>query len=100
MHTSVVTNAVTAAAIGLLLLRATEASSQDGDLDPTFGSSGTLTTSFGPSRQDQGYAVAVQPDGKVVVAGDSYHGSGYDIAVARYTELGISTRLSEPAARY
>ncbi len=64
-----------------------EASSQDGDLDPTFGSSGTLTTSFGATRQDQGYAVAVQPDGKVVVAGDSYHGSGYDIAVARYTEL-------------
>ena len=88
MRTSAVTNAVTAAAIGLVSLRATEASSQDGDLDPTFGSSGTLTTSFGPTRQDQGYAVAVQPDGKVVVAGDSYHGSGYDIAVARYTELG------------
>ncbi|MFI5006336.1 MAG: choice-of-anchor Q domain-containing protein [Solirubrobacterales bacterium] len=59
-----------------------------GDLDPTFGSSGPVMTSFGAGRHDQGYAVAVQADGKIVVAGESYNGTGYDVALARYTELG------------
>src|SRR5437867_4487743 len=38
-----------------------------GDLDPTFGTGGTLRTDFGAA--DEAQAVAIQPDGKIVVAG-------------------------------
>lgn len=41
----------------------------DGTLDPTFGSSGTVTTSFGGS--DAAAAMVLQPDGAVVVAGST-----------------------------
>ncbi|KYC42819.1 hypothetical protein WA1_11875 [Scytonema hofmannii PCC 7110] len=33
---------------------------------------------------DEGYSVALQPDGKIVVAGATYNGSNYDIALTRY----------------
>jgi len=49
-----------------------------GDLDPTFGGDGTVTTSF--VGYDGISAVAVQADGKIVVAG--YTG-GNDFGVAR-----------------
>jgi uncharacterized delta-60 repeat protein len=50
-----------------------------GDLDPSFGDLGRTTVDFGSS--DSARAVAVQPDGKIVVAG--YGNSSIDIAVAR-----------------
>ncbi len=50
-----------------------------GDLDPSFGSSGKVTTDFGGS--DAASAVAIQTDGRIVAAGRS--GSG-DFALARY----------------
>ena len=48
---------------------------------------GVVTTDFGTS---QGYAigVAVQTDGKAVVAGTIYNGTNYDFAVARYNSDG------------
>ena len=58
-----------------------------GDLDLTFGVSGKVTTAFGAS-QDYGYSVAVQSDGKIVVAGSSSNGSNDDFAVARYNTNG------------
>jgi uncharacterized delta-60 repeat protein len=39
-----------------------------GSLDPSFGKGGKVTTDFG-SNFDEGAAVAIQPDGKIVVAG-------------------------------
>jgi uncharacterized delta-60 repeat protein len=54
-----------------------------GDLDLTFGTGGTVTTPIGTGTDD-GYAVAIQPDGKIVVAGRSNNGSDYDFAVVRY----------------
>jgi uncharacterized delta-60 repeat protein len=51
----------------------------DGTLDTSFGSSGKVITPVG-SGADQGYGVAVQPDGKIVLAGQS----GNDFAVVRY----------------
>jgi uncharacterized delta-60 repeat protein len=45
----------------------------DGDLDGTFGSGGLVTLDFG-GRRDQGRAVAVQPDGSILVAGTSSNG--------------------------
>jgi uncharacterized delta-60 repeat protein len=62
----------------------------DGALDPAFGSGGQVSTVF-PS--DQGYsfatAVALQPDGKIVAAGDSGAPYGYlDFALARFNSDG------------
>lgn len=56
-----------------------------GGLDPTFGTGGIVKSdiSFGAS-QSQGYAVALQSDGRIVVAGSS----GSYFAVARYTTSG------------
>jgi uncharacterized delta-60 repeat protein len=54
----------------------------DGGLDPTFGNGGLVVTDFGAT--DQAFAVAVQPDGKVVTAGRR----GSDSIVARYNQDG------------
>jgi len=53
-----------------------------GSLDQSFGDGGKVTTDFAESF-DQANAVAVQEDGKVVVAGVTESGSG-DFALARY----------------
>jgi uncharacterized delta-60 repeat protein len=60
----------------------------DGSPDPSFGSGGIVTTSIGGGEQASG--VAVQSDGKIMVAGHTYNGnqSHYDIALVRYTETG------------
>ncbi len=52
-----------------------------GTLDPSFGAAGRVTTTIGPG-DDRAEAIAVQPDGRIVVAGAS-DGDG-DLAVARY----------------
>jgi uncharacterized delta-60 repeat protein len=54
-----------------------------GALDPTFGTGGMVRTDF-DGRFDDALAVAVQPDGKIVVAGTSSDATGADMAVARY----------------
>ncbi|HEY0321737.1 MAG TPA: FG-GAP-like repeat-containing protein [Pyrinomonadaceae bacterium] len=60
----------------------------NGSLDITFNSTGKVTTAVG-SSDDEARAVALQPDGKIVVAGYSYNGANYDFAVARYNSNGI-----------
>jgi uncharacterized delta-60 repeat protein len=50
----------------------------DGTLDPTFGSGGTVVTDLG--GDDKAAAVAIQPDGKIVLAG---HYDYDDFAVVR-----------------
>ena len=47
-----------------------------GMLDPGFGAAGTLTLTFGSSAQEAS-AVALQPDGKLVVAGTTLTGDVY-----------------------
>jgi uncharacterized delta-60 repeat protein len=60
----------------------------DGTLDASFDIDGRVTTDFG-SADDYGYAVAVQPDGKVVVPGQRFQaGTGSDLALARYNADG------------
>ncbi|MDZ4286557.1 MAG: putative Ig domain-containing protein [Prosthecobacter sp.] len=59
----------------------------DGSLDGTFGSGGKVTTAIG-SSYDSGYSVAVQTDGKILVAGSSTGANGDDIAVVRYNTNG------------
>src|SRR5207249_11057450 len=57
-----------------------------GRLDATFGAGGKVTTDFVGS--DQGQAVAVQRDGKMVVAGASDVAGAADFALARYNGNG------------
>ena len=58
----------------------------DGSLDTTFGSDGKVTTAIG-SGTDVARSVAIQADGKIVVAGYSHNGSNYDFALARYIAI-------------
>ena len=59
-----------------------------GDLDPSFGSGGTVTTDFGD--RDRAAAVAIQADGKILAAGNTCCSSpgGSDFALARYNADG------------
>lgn len=61
----------------------------DGSLDGTFGSGGKVTTAFG-GVEDTASAVAIQGDGKIVVAGttDSNGNLNYQFALARYNPDG------------
>ena len=85
----------------------------DGSPDPSFGSGGGVRTDFG--GLDQAEAVALQPDGRILVAGRTEASGGpqldSDVALARYlpdgsldpsfgvggrvtTDLGTNTHLS------
>ena len=55
----------------------------NGTLDASFGSGGTVTTAIG-SEDDRPSAVALQPDGKLVVAGTVSSGSNTSFALVRY----------------
>jgi uncharacterized delta-60 repeat protein len=59
----------------------------DGSLDTSFDSDGKVTTAIG-SGNDVAYSVAIQSDGKIVVAGYSYIGSNNDFALVRYNTDG------------
>ncbi len=58
----------------------------DGSVDLTFGSGGRVVTDFG--GDDTAFALAVQPDGKIVVAGVSNGAGTMDFALARYESDG------------
>ncbi len=60
----------------------------DGTLDMTFGVGGKITTGFSSTSDDYGYAVALQGDGKIVLAGRSGKNAIYDFALARYNKDG------------
>jgi uncharacterized delta-60 repeat protein len=59
----------------------------NGTLDPSFGSGGLVTTEIGPGY-DSANAIALRPGGKLVVAGQSWNGSRYDLLLARYSPNG------------
>ncbi len=75
------------AAAGLLALQlalAAPAQAAGGDLDPSFGTGGKVVTDF-DAFQDEAWAVAVQPDGKVVAGGFTTTATTHrDFALARY----------------
>lgn len=72
----------------------------EGILDPTFGTNGTVTTTAG-IENSSAYAIAIQPDGKIVLAGEARNWQKYpcdsrelcdtddDLIVLRYTANGI-----------
>ena len=59
----------------------------DGSLDTNFGTGGKVTTDI--SDADAAWSVAIQSDGKIVVAGQSWNGSDYDFALVRYKTNGM-----------
>lgn len=59
-----------------------------GDLDPTFGNGGIVTTNFTTNR-DEANGVALQADGKIVAVGSSFVApNSSDFALARYNSDG------------
>jgi uncharacterized delta-60 repeat protein len=60
----------------------------DGSLDANFGSGGKVTTDIGASSTDGAYAMTLQSDGKILVAGYSNATGSYDFAVVRYNTDG------------
>lgn len=66
----------------------------DGSLDNTFSFDGKVTTDLG-SDADACLAIAIQPDGRIVVSGFSYDGVSDDVSVARYnTDGSLDTGFS------
>jgi len=66
----------------------------DGSLDVSFGTGGKATTDIA-SGDDAGHSMAVQSNGKIVVAGKVFDGSNYSFAVVRY-EGGPDTATVSP----
>lgn len=61
----------------------------DGSPDTSFGMAGTVVTPFSAEGEDKINAIAIQTDGKIVVAGATRPISGYsDVAIARYNADG------------
>ena len=64
----------------------------DGTLDASFGTAGKVSTPFDPANQGFSYAtadsLALQQDGKIVLAGQAYSNGGSDFALARYNSNG------------
>jgi uncharacterized delta-60 repeat protein len=59
----------------------------NGSLDDTFGTGGIVTTNLNNSSETID-AVAIQSDGKIIVAGYRLNGSFFDFALARYNSNG------------
>jgi uncharacterized delta-60 repeat protein len=59
----------------------------NGTLDSSFGGTGKVTTSIADGF-DQGRALVIQPDGKIVVAGSGQVGSNTNFALVRYNSDG------------
>jgi Domain of unknown function (DUF5122) beta-propeller len=70
--------------VGLLLLHLHVEALGSWDLDPSFGGDGTVLTGFGSGSWDVGHTLALQPDGKIVVAGVSTASGTNNFALARY----------------
>src|SRR6266436_4086226 len=81
---------VTAAIVFTSFISSQAAQAAGGDLDPTFGTGGKVTTDLSRST-DLANAVAVQSDGKLVVVGQTYKNNDYsdeDFVVTRYNTDG------------
>jgi len=61
-----------------------------GDLDPAFGNNGLVKPASPLSGSNNIYAVALQTDGKIVVAGTRYANNTYQWSAARYQANGFA----------
>jgi uncharacterized delta-60 repeat protein len=67
----------------------------NGELDPSFGSGGVVTTAFGRDHVDGAGSVAIDSHGRIVAVGGTRRrafGSGGDFALARYWPSGSLDR--------
>lgn len=62
----------------------------DGSLDNTFGTDGMVNTDFN-GREDYASAIALQPDHKIILAGNSFDNGASEILVARYDNIILGT---------
>jgi uncharacterized delta-60 repeat protein len=60
----------------------------NGSLDSTFGTNGGVIITPVGYFMDDAYALSIQADGKIVVAGDTYNGTRSDIVIVRYNSDG------------
>ncbi|HEX7185078.1 MAG TPA: delta-60 repeat domain-containing protein [Thermoanaerobaculia bacterium] len=60
----------------------------DGSLDPSFSGDGKATTSDSILSSELGFAAALQPDGRIVVAGSRISGANFNFLVERYLPNG------------
>jgi uncharacterized delta-60 repeat protein len=74
----------------------------NGTLDNSFGYSGKVIQSIG-SYGDNGYSLAIQPDGKILLGGSCFNGDNYDFCIARFnsngtldTSFGSSGKVIQP----
>jgi uncharacterized delta-60 repeat protein len=90
-------NAVALQSDGKIVVAGTEFDPADNDvLVARFNTNGTFDTTFagvgwltnGPLQNDHGNDVAIQSDGKIVIAGDSVVGADRDVAVMRLNTNG------------
>lgn len=72
----------------------------DGTPDPGFGTGGIVLTAIGSST-DEAMAVTIQPDGYILVAGNSFTGGSSAFAVVRYkpdgnvdTDFGVNGKVT------
>lgn len=79
----IVLTGVDQATLGLLVVRLLE----NGEFDPSFGNGGVVTTLF-PGGYGEGRAVAVQPDGRIVVVGQAKGLVNSDFVALRYEANG------------
>ena len=63
---------------------------RDGSLDRSFGRRGVVTTDFG--RNESAFAMRLQRDGKIVLAGVTYDDQTWQLALTRYTHRGSLDR--------
>ena len=60
----------------------------DGSLDTSFGTNGIATTNFSGFFDDV-WAVAIQPDGKIIAGGRTGNSNDFDFGLVRYTSTGL-----------
>jgi uncharacterized delta-60 repeat protein len=61
----------------------------NGKLDTTFSGDGKVVTNYGGANNNNGaFAIALQANGKIVLAGYRWNGTDYDFAVYRYNANG------------
>ena len=65
----------------------------EGAIDTSFGNNGFVYTNFTQNSDDQALAMALQEDGKILLAGQTYDGQGF-ISAARYNNPSVLALLS------
>lgn len=61
----------------------------DGSFDATFGMNGTVRNNIG-GQTSEADAVAIQPDGRIVIAGSAYDGKYTSVLVGRFLTNGLA----------